>query len=136
MTITYNPDNCVVSVGVTDYDRSLEWYREVLGFELVYELKEYGWCELKTPFGFNVGLGQTETVTPGNVTPTSWRAAEGEVTINRARYQIWGRRSLRCMSLASSARPSVVCVPATTQLLLPPSGGSGAVAADETRGAR
>jgi catechol 2,3-dioxygenase-like lactoylglutathione lyase family enzyme len=70
MTITYNPDNCVVSVGVTDYDRSLAWYRDVLGFELVYELKEYGWCELQTPFGFNIGLGQTETVTPGNVTPT------------------------------------------------------------------
>jgi catechol 2,3-dioxygenase-like lactoylglutathione lyase family enzyme len=70
MTITYNPDNCVVSVGVTDYDRSLAWYRDVLGFPVVYELKEYGWCELETPFGFNIGLGQTESVTPGNVTPT------------------------------------------------------------------
>jgi catechol 2,3-dioxygenase-like lactoylglutathione lyase family enzyme len=70
MTIAYNPENCVVSVGVTDYDRSLAWYRDVLGFELVYELKDYGWCELKTPFGFNVGLGQSETVTPGNVIPT------------------------------------------------------------------
>src|SRR4051794_26729532 len=70
MTITYNPENCVVSVGVTDYDRSVAWYRDILGFELVYELKEYGWGELKTPFGFNIGLGQTETVTPGNVTPT------------------------------------------------------------------
>jgi hypothetical protein len=42
----------------------------VLGFPVVYELKEYGWGELKTPFGFNIGIGQTETVTPGNVTPT------------------------------------------------------------------
>ena len=57
-------------MGVTDYDRSLAWYRDVLGFDLEYELKEYGWCELKTPFGFNIGLGQTEKVTPGNVTPT------------------------------------------------------------------
>ena len=70
MTITYNPENCGVSVGVSDYDRSLAWYRDVLGFELVYELKEYGWGELKTPFGFHIGIGQTETVTPGNVTPT------------------------------------------------------------------
>ena len=70
MGIDYNPDNCVISVGVSDYDRGLAWYRGVLGFELVYELKEYGWCELKTPFGFNIGLGQTETVTPGSVTPT------------------------------------------------------------------
>src|SRR6476646_2860966 len=70
MTIQYNPENCVISVGVTDYDRSLAWYRDILGFELVYELKEYGWCELTTTFGFNVGLGQTETVAPGNITPT------------------------------------------------------------------
>ena len=71
MAISYNPANCVISVSVSDYDRSLAWYREVLGFDLDYELKEYGWCELKTPFGFRIGLGQTETVvTPGNVTPT------------------------------------------------------------------
>ena len=71
MAISYNPANCVISVSVSDYDRSLAWYREVLGFDLDYELKEYGWCELTTPFGFRIGLGQTETVvTPGNVTPT------------------------------------------------------------------
>ena len=70
MTIDYNTQNCVISVGVSDYDRSLAWYRDVLGFPVVYELKEYGWGELKTPFGFHIGIGQTETVTPGNVTPT------------------------------------------------------------------
>jgi catechol 2,3-dioxygenase-like lactoylglutathione lyase family enzyme len=70
MGLDYNSDNCVISVGVKDYDRSLAWYRDVLGFELEYELKEYGWCELKTPFGFNVGLGQSETVAQGNITPT------------------------------------------------------------------
>jgi catechol 2,3-dioxygenase-like lactoylglutathione lyase family enzyme len=70
MMIEYNTENCVISVGVSDYDRSLAWYRDVLGFGVVYELKEYGWAELTTPFGFNIGLGQTESVTPGNVTPT------------------------------------------------------------------
>ncbi|MDX6518054.1 MAG: hypothetical protein QOF50_900 [Gaiellaceae bacterium] len=70
MAIDYNPDNCVISVGVTDYARSLAWYRDVLGFELEYELEQYGWCELKTPFGFHIGLGQTEEVTPGSLTPT------------------------------------------------------------------
>jgi catechol 2,3-dioxygenase-like lactoylglutathione lyase family enzyme len=70
MGLDYNTENCVISVGVTDYDRSLGWYRDVLGFELVYELKEYGWCELKTPFAFNIGLGQSETVKQGNITPT------------------------------------------------------------------
>src|SRR5215212_5977854 len=70
MGLDYNPATCVISVGVSDYDRSLAWYRDVLGFELEYELKQYGWCELTTPFGFNIGLGQTETVKQGNITPT------------------------------------------------------------------
>lgn len=70
MAIEYNPANCVISVNVSDYDRSLAWYRDVLAFPVEYELKEYGWCELKTPFGFNIGLGQGETVQQGNVTPT------------------------------------------------------------------
>lgn len=70
MGIDYNPENSVISVGVSDYDRALAWYRDILGFELVYELKEYGWCELKTPFGYNIGLGQAETVAQGNITPT------------------------------------------------------------------
>jgi catechol 2,3-dioxygenase-like lactoylglutathione lyase family enzyme len=70
MTIDFNPANCVVSVNVSDYDRSLSWYRDVLGFEVSYELPDYGWCELSTPFGFTIGLGQTEAVTPGTVVPT------------------------------------------------------------------
>jgi catechol 2,3-dioxygenase-like lactoylglutathione lyase family enzyme len=70
MSLDYDSGSCTISVGVTDYDRSLAWYRDVLGFELVYELAEYGWCELRTPFGFTIGLGQNETVQQGNITPT------------------------------------------------------------------
>ena len=40
VAIDYNPENCVVSVGVSDYDRALAWYRDVLGFELHYELPD------------------------------------------------------------------------------------------------
>ena len=70
MAIDFNAANCVVSVNVSDYDRSVAWYREVLGFEPVYELTDYGWCELATPFGFTVGIGQSEEVTPGTIVPT------------------------------------------------------------------
>ncbi len=70
MTIDFNPENCVVSVNVSDYDRSLAWYRDILGFQVDYELADYGWCELRTPFGFTIGLGQSEEVSPGNVVPT------------------------------------------------------------------
>lgn len=61
----------VISVGVSNLERSIEWYREVLGFELEYKLDEYGWCEVRTPFaGITIGLGQTEEVKPGTTTPT------------------------------------------------------------------
>ena len=70
MTINYRTDTCTISVAVSDYGRSLAWYRDVLGFEVQYELTEYGWCELTTPYDFNIGLGQAETVTPGTVVPT------------------------------------------------------------------
>jgi catechol 2,3-dioxygenase-like lactoylglutathione lyase family enzyme len=36
LSIDFNPENCVVSVNVSDYDRSLAWYRDVLGFEVAY----------------------------------------------------------------------------------------------------
>ena len=90
MAIEYNPENCVISVGVSDYDRSLAWYRDVLGFELVYELKEYGWCELKTPFGFNIGLGQTET----------GRAGQRHADVRRARH----RRGDRAICARTTSR--------------------------------
>jgi predicted enzyme related to lactoylglutathione lyase len=49
------------ALSVNDLDRAIAWYRDVLGFELVYHLEEMGWCELKSPVErVNVGLSQTE----------------------------------------------------------------------------
>jgi catechol 2,3-dioxygenase-like lactoylglutathione lyase family enzyme len=49
------------SLGVSDLDRSVAWYREVLGFELLYRLDDLAWCELKTKVArVNVGLSQVE----------------------------------------------------------------------------
>lgn len=51
--------NVTFSMNVSDLDRSIEWYREALGFELIYKLDEYGWCELATPIqGVSIGLNQ------------------------------------------------------------------------------
>lgn len=48
-----------VSVGVADLDRAIEWYRQALGFEVIYKLEEYGWCEVSTPIdGVSIGLNQ------------------------------------------------------------------------------
>jgi predicted enzyme related to lactoylglutathione lyase len=64
--------NIVISVNVSDLDRSIAWWGEMLGFEPTYVMKEYGWCELATSIdGVGLGLGQTEAVKPeGSVTPT------------------------------------------------------------------
>ena len=64
--------NIVISVNVSDLDRSIAWWGEMLGFEPVYVMKEYGWCELATSIdGVGLGLGQVEEVkVSGGVTPT------------------------------------------------------------------
>lgn len=49
------------SIGVADLDRGIAWYRDVLGFELLYRLEEIAWCELSTAVErVNIGLGQRE----------------------------------------------------------------------------
>ena len=51
---------------VSDYDRSLAWYRDVLGWEVVFELAEWKWAQLQSPVqGLLVGLGQSEQVKEG-----------------------------------------------------------------------
>lgn len=61
----------VISVNVSDFDRSLAWYQEVLGFELSYKLEQYGWGEVKTPWnGVYIGIGQTEQLKQGGTVPT------------------------------------------------------------------
>ena len=61
----------MISVNVSDFPRSLAWYREKLGFELLYKLDEYGWGEVKTPWpGVTIGLSQTEEQRAGGTVPT------------------------------------------------------------------
>jgi catechol 2,3-dioxygenase-like lactoylglutathione lyase family enzyme len=59
-----------ISCGVSDLERSIEWYRSLFGFELIYKLDDMGWCELQTPWnGISIGLGQNEEPKPGGTTP-------------------------------------------------------------------
>jgi catechol 2,3-dioxygenase-like lactoylglutathione lyase family enzyme len=54
------------ALSVTDYDRSLAWYRDVLGWEVVFELPEWKWAQLQSPVkGMLVGIGQSEEVPDG-----------------------------------------------------------------------
>ena len=60
MAIDYD-GGLTCSCGVTDLDRSIAWYRDVLGFELLYKAEQIAWCELKTSVArVNIGLSEVE----------------------------------------------------------------------------
>jgi predicted enzyme related to lactoylglutathione lyase len=53
------------SMAVTNLDRAIAWYQDVLGFSLIYKVDEMGWGELATEIkGVNVGLSQVEKAAP------------------------------------------------------------------------
>src|SRR5687768_10128272 len=60
------------SLGVSDLDRSLSWYRDTLGFALLYKRDDIAWCELETAVArVNVGLSERrEAGGPGGATLT------------------------------------------------------------------
>ena len=58
MAITYD-GGLTCAFGVTSLDRSIAWYRDVLGFTLLYRAEDIGWCELSTGVDkVNVGLSE------------------------------------------------------------------------------
>jgi catechol 2,3-dioxygenase-like lactoylglutathione lyase family enzyme len=71
MAITYD-GGLTCSIGVTDLDRSIEWYGSVLGFELLYRRDDLAWCEFATGVDkVNVGLSEVEEAGGrGGATPT------------------------------------------------------------------
>jgi len=65
------------SVPVSDMKKSIAWYRDVLGFELLYEMAEMGWCEMASPVAHvTVGLNQVETVNPKGGPTLVWGVAD------------------------------------------------------------
>ncbi len=59
------------AVHVSDVEKSIAWYQDVLGFKLTYHLKEMGWCEMTSPVpGVQVGLSQVEDPKVSGVTLT------------------------------------------------------------------
>ncbi len=46
---------------VTDLDKSIQWYQDILGFEVLYKMDEMGWCEMESAVArVNIGLSQVE----------------------------------------------------------------------------
>lgn len=77
------------SLRCTDMKRSIQWYQDVLGFKLLYQLDEMGWCELATSVSrVNVGLSQVEKAGgAGGATLTF-----GVKDIDAARKSLEGRK--------------------------------------------
>ena len=56
----------VAQVAVTDFQRSVKWYSEKLGFEPDYLIEEMGWGELKTFIpGLTIGVNKSDEATGG-----------------------------------------------------------------------
>jgi predicted enzyme related to lactoylglutathione lyase len=65
------------SMGVTNLDRAIAWYGDVLGFELLYRVDEIGWCEMKTHMeGVIVGLSQNQEVKQGGGATNVWTVTD------------------------------------------------------------
>jgi len=46
---------------VSDLKAAIQWYSDILGSKLLYQMDEMGWCELASPVArVNVGLSQVE----------------------------------------------------------------------------
>ena len=74
------------ALSVSDLDRSMKWFQDILGFELLYHKEDMGWCELKSPVAnVNLGLSQVEKMNGrgGNAVLT-W----GVKNLDRARGEL------------------------------------------------
>jgi len=57
------------SINVGDLAKGIAWYRDVLGFEVLYELEEMSWAELKTEVpGVTVGINGSAPGREGGAT--------------------------------------------------------------------
>lgn len=73
-----------LALGVRDRKASADWYAEHLGFEMLYDAPEIGWCEMATPIpGLSIGFSDAEQPTPGGPVPTF-----GVLDLNAARARL------------------------------------------------
>lgn len=67
------------SMAITNLDRSIDWYQQVLGFTLLYRADEIGWCEMSTHMpGVNVGLSENQSVPQGGGATNVWTVSDIE----------------------------------------------------------
>ncbi len=73
---------------VKDRKRSAAWYQDMLGFTMLYDVAEIGWCELATEVpGVNIGLSEVEAPKTGGPVPTF-----GVADIDKARAMLEAKK--------------------------------------------
>jgi len=88
MAIPYD-GGLTCAMGVKDMKASIAWYRDVLGFRVLYEVAEMGWCEMASPVArVNVGLSQVEAPEVTGGATLTW----GVKDIDAARKQIEAKK--------------------------------------------
>jgi len=70
MAVVTLENTITLALSVRDRHLSADWYKETLGFEVLYHADEAGWSELKTKTeGVTLGLGEQTEPSPGNTVP-------------------------------------------------------------------
>lgn len=65
-----------IATQVADLERTIAWYRDVLGFELIYKVDGMGWCEMTSPVAkVAVGFSQVERPKTAGPVPV-WSVAD------------------------------------------------------------
>ena len=83
-----------IDLPVSDLKRSLQWYQDAMGCQVVYEVPEFGYYFLSTPNpDITIGMGQVEAIEPraegAGMTPT-WNCVNIEE--GKARMEAKGVR--------------------------------------------
>ncbi len=77
------------ALGVKDMKAAIQWYQDVLGFKLLYQLDQMGWCELATHMPrVNLGVGQEENPQVKGGTTLTF----GVVDIDESRKQLEAKK--------------------------------------------
>lgn len=70
MSIISVEKTITLAFSVADRHASAEWYKSMLGFELLYHADEAGWSEVSTMTdGVTIGFGEHTKPIPGNSVP-------------------------------------------------------------------
>lgn len=70
MPVASLENTITLAISVRDRHASADWYRDMLGFELIHHIDEAGWSEMQTKTqGVTLGLGEQAEPAPGNTVP-------------------------------------------------------------------